>query len=211
MPVTVHEYDLPDAILFRAENDGFLVWQPEGYHIVLGQSNSAEKSLFTENVITDGIPVTRRPSGGEAVILTPSTIAVSVAKSFPAMIAFRKFFRMVNEVIIESLEGLGVKDLGMKGISDIAVGERKILGSSMANHRNRLVYHAVINSGEDPALFERYLRHPAREPGYRTGRSHSEFVTSLRNEGYTFSTGELIDAISRRLGSEGKNGFLKDL
>ena len=211
MPVTVHEYDLPDAFLFKAEKDGFLVWQPEGYHIVLGQSNSAGKSLFAANVIADNIPVTRRPSGGEAVILTPSTIVVSVAMSFPAMITFRNFFRMVNEVIIEGLESLGVKDLGMKGISDIAIGERKILGSSMANHRNRLVYHAVINAGEDPALFERYLRHPSREPGYRSGRSHSEFVTSLRNEGYNFSTGEIIDAISRCLGSESKNGFLKDL
>jgi lipoate-protein ligase A len=211
MSVTVHEYDLPDAFLFKAENDGFLVWQPEGYHIVLGQSNTAEKSLFTDNVIMDNIRVTRRPSGGEAVILTPSTIAVSVARSFPAIIPFRKFFRMVNELIVESLESLGVKDLGMKGISDIAISDRKILGSSMANHRNRFVYHAVINAGEDPSLFERYLRHPHREPGYRSGRRHSEFVTSLRKEGYSFKPEELIDAISRRLGSEGKNGFLKDL
>lgn len=211
MPVTVHEYDLPDAFLFKADNDGFLVWQPDGYHIVLGQSNSAEKSLFTENVMNDNIPVTRRPSGGEAVILTPATIAVSLAKAFPVMIPFRKFFRMVNQVIIESLEGLGVKDLVMKGISDIAIGDKKILGSSMASHRNRLVYHAVINLGEDPAIFEKYLRHPCREPGYRLGRKHSEFVTSLGKEGYSLRPQELIDAISRRLGSESKNGFSENL
>jgi lipoate-protein ligase A len=211
MSVTVHEYDLPDAFLFKAANDGFLVWHPEGYHIILGQSNSVEESLFTDNVMFDDIPVTRRPSGGEAVILTPSTIAVSLAKSFQVMIPFRDFFRMVNEVIIDSLKSLGVKDLGLKGISDIAIGDRKILGSSMANHRNRLVYHSVINVEEDPSLFERYLRHPHREPGYRSGRSHSEFVTSLRKEGYSFKPDEIIYAISKRMSSEGKNGFLKDL
>ncbi len=211
MPLTVHEYNLPDAFLFKAEKDGFIVWQPVDYHIVLGQSNSAGRSLFEENVMTDKIPVTKRPSGGEAVILTPSTVAVSVARTFPVMIAFRDFFRMVNEVIIDALESLGISDLGMKGISDITIGDRKILGSSMANHRNRLVYHAVINVEEDPSLFEKYLRHPHREPGYRSGRRHSDFVTSLRKEGYSLTPGEIIDAISRRLGSEGKNGLLKDL
>jgi lipoate-protein ligase A len=201
MSVTVLEYDLPDAFLFKTNTDGFLVWQPESYYIVLGQSNSVEGSLLTDNVMLEGIPVTRRPSGGEAVMLTPSTIAVSVARSFQVMIQFREFFRMINGVIIDCLSNLGVRDLSLKGISDIAIGDRKILGSSMANHRSRLVYHAVINVGEDPSLFERYLLHPHREPGYRSGRRHGEFVTSLKKEGYDFASHELIEAMSGKISS----------
>jgi len=201
MSLVVNEYDLPDAFLFKSTSDGYLVWQPEGYHIVLGQSNTPEASLFAENVMHDCVTVTKRPTGGEAVILTPATIAVSVAKSFTVLIPFREFFRMINEVIIDSLSGLGVKEMGLKGISDITIGNRKILGSSMANQRNRLVYHAVINVGEAPSLFERYLRHPQREPGYRSGRKHIEFVTSLIMEGYDLTTNELIEAISRDIAS----------
>jgi len=42
----------------------------------------------------------------------------------------------------------------------------------------------VLNISEDPGIFERYLRHPRREPDYRQSRKHSDFVTSLKKEGY---------------------------
>jgi len=47
-----------------------------------------------------------------------------------------------------------------------------------------LLYHAVLNLGEPASTFERYLKHPSKEPDYRKGRSHSDFVTSLKEKGY---------------------------
>lgn len=203
MTLMVGPYILPDAFLFAGTGNGYLVWQPEAACLVLGQSENAEKSLIIENVIRDNITVTKRPTGGGAVMLTPMTIVISVAKTFPVMIHFKEFFSVINSLIIESLAGLGIQKLLHRGISDIAVGDRKILGSSMACHANRLVYHAVLNVSEDPAMFEKYLRHPGREPDYRTGRSHSDFVTSLKAEGYDFSAAELITVINVKL-----NGYL---
>lgn len=199
MAVTLSEYDLPDAFLFREGTTGYLVWQPEESVIVLGQSNSIESSLYQDAVTDDGLRVTKRPSGGETVILTPSTVAFTVAKRFPVMIPFKEYFQMVNRVVVAGLEGLGVSRLGSKGISDITIGNRKILGSSMRKVHDKLVYHAVLNLGEDPALFGRYLRHPRREPDYRAGRSHGEFVTSLADEGYRFTAEELMAMLDRRL------------
>ena len=69
----------------------------------------------------------------------------------------------------------------------------------MRNTHGCLIYHAVLNVSEDPGLFEKYLRHPGREPGYRTGRSHSEFVTSLKAEGYDLKPGVLIPALEEKL------------
>jgi lipoate-protein ligase A len=69
----------------------------------------------------------------------------------------------------------------------------------MRNTHGSLIYQAVLNVSEDPILFEKYLRHPRREPDYRSGRSHSEFVTSLKAEGYNFAPGELIGAIEGKL------------
>ena len=201
MAVTISEYDLPDAFLFREGTTGILVWQPEETVIVLGQSNSIETSLHTEAVAADGIRVTKRPSGGETVILTPATIAFTVARHFPVMVHFRDFFRMVNSVVIEGLGEMGVAELGAKGISDITIGNRKILGSSMRKVGNNLVYHAVLNIAEDPSLFSKYLRHPSREPDYRAGRKHDEFVTSISNEGYRFSPGVLMEMLNRKLSS----------
>ena len=71
MSVAVIPYHLNDAVLFSGSGNGMLVWQPESTVIVLGQSNTPERSLITENVEADNIPVTKRPTGGEAVVLTP--------------------------------------------------------------------------------------------------------------------------------------------
>ena len=199
MALSVRPYDLEDAYLFSGDDEGYLVWQPGEFYIVLGQSNFPENSLVTENVFSDNIPVTKRPSGGEAVILTPSTIAFTVSKSFSGTMHFRDFFHTVNSLVIDCLADLGVAELGSKGISDITIGNKKILGSSMRNTHGHLIYHAVLNVSEDPGLFEKYLRHPKREPDYRTGRSHSEFVTSLKAEGYDLTPEVLIPALEGKL------------
>ena len=201
MAVTLSEYDLPDAFLFKGSTTGILVWQPQETVIVLGQSNSIETSLSTDTVAADGLRVTKRPSGGETVILTPATVAFTAARHFQVMIPFRDYFMMVNSAVIEGLAEMGVSGLGARGISDITIGNQKILGSSMRKVGDKLVYHAVLNIAEDPVLFSRYLLHPQREPDYRSGRSHHEFVTSLAAEGYNFTPTEVMAMLTGRLGA----------
>ncbi len=196
MPLSIRPYDLPDATLFGGIGNGILVWQPAETIIVLGQSNTPEKSLISENVEADNIPVTKRPTGGEAVVLSPEMVVITVARNFDGITSSKGFFREVNSLIIASLSDQGVKELGSKGISDITIGNLKILGSSMHRSEHRLVYHAVLNIGEDPALFERYLLHPRREPDYRSHRKHGEFVTSLRKQGYEIDREHLAELLN---------------
>ena len=184
MSLTIRPYDLDDAALFNGTGNGMLVWQPAGTLIVLGQSNTPERSLISENVEADNIPVTKRPTGGEAVVLTRQMAVITVAREFREMITSKDFFKVINGMMLDVLSDLGVKNYGTKGISDITIGDRKILGSSMHRKEKRLVYHGVLNISEDPGIFERYLKHPGREPDYRLNRRHSEFVTSLKDEGY---------------------------
>jgi len=42
-----------------------------------------------------------------------------------------------------------------------------------------LYYSASLLVNAQLSLVERYLRHPPREPKYRDGRSHLEFVANL--------------------------------
>jgi len=196
MTPSVTPYNLTDAALFSGTGEGLLVWQPDDTYIVLGQSNTAEISLIAENVTADNITVTKRPTGGEAVVLTPRMAVITVAREFTEMTGSKEFFREVNTMITEALWDLGVRGLGAKGISDITVGNRKILGSSMHRREGRLVYHGVLNIGEKPVIFERYLRHPRREPDYRKNRTHSEFVTSLEKEGYRIEFEDLAEIIN---------------
>ena len=106
------------------------------------------------------------------------------------------FFRETNERIKYTLSLNGVKPLSSKGISDICIGEKKILGSAMHRKENRLVYHAVLNIEEEPYIMEKYLLHPKREPEYRSGRSHSMFVTSLKSEGFKIDNKRLTEDLN---------------
>ena len=182
--INISDYDLTDRDLFSGKDDGFIIWRPDDTVIVLGQADDPSRALFSDNVIEDSVRVMRRPTGGSAVVLTPSMLVVSVAKSVLPGSHFRDFFSAVNSVIIDSLSQSGIRGAVQRGISDIALGDRKILGSSMASHGNRRIYHAVLNLAGDKSLFGRYLRHPVREPDYRSGRSHGDFVTSLKDEGF---------------------------
>jgi lipoate-protein ligase A len=195
MALEIRPYDLPDAAIFGGSGDSMLVWQPAETVIVLGQSNTPERSLITGHVEADGISVTKRPTGGEAVVLTPEMAVITVARGFPELTGSKRFFSEVNAMILNALHDLGVSDYGTRGISDITIGQRKILGSSMHRTEKRLVYHAVLNIAGDTAIFERYLRHPVREPDYRQRRSHSEFVTSLLNEGYDITFSDISSMI----------------
>ncbi len=197
--IKVRDYDLPDINILHNYQPGkeFFLWQPDLLAIVLGRSNKAEKALNPEHVLADQVPVFKRSSGGESVILSPESLVVSAVGDFKTHKKPADFFKYCNNIIIGALEQMDVKNLGQKGISDISIGEKKILGSSMYKHPERWFYHAVLNIGIDPELIGRYLAHPSREPDYRLGRKHEDFVTSLQKEGYKIDITELKQKIAR--------------
>lgn len=197
--IEVKSYDLPDFGIFNSENDDFCVWNPERTIVVLGTSNTPGNSVISENILADCVEVYIRPSGGQAVVLTPSTLVVSVLLNYPDLKSPKEIFSKMNNLIIHVLHQFGVRNLAAKGISDIAIGEKKILGSSIYRKKEKHFYHAVLNVAEKTSTFERYLKHPPKEPDYRNGRPHSDFVTSLKKEGYDFSNDKINKAISLHL------------
>jgi lipoate-protein ligase A len=186
-------YDLPDIELLEDNTSTYryMVWEPGFLCIVLGQSNLLDQSVYVERAAADNVPVYKRPSGGETVVLSPGTLVVSILKRGDGLRSPRLYFNAYNEKIIQALGGLGIKNLSVNGISDICIGNQKILGSSIYRDKDRVLYHGVLNRSESIDIIERYLEHPLREPGYRDGRSHKDFVTSLAQQGYRF-TGEEI-------------------
>ena len=194
-------YDLPDAALLDDESSyRCMVWEPGFVAVILGQANNLEESVYPEALAADQVPVYKRPSGGESVVLSPKTLVISILKRGDKLRSPRTYFQRYNQGIIDALAQLGVEDLRCEGISDICIGKMKILGSSIYRNKDVVMYHAVLNRGESAETFERYLKHPTREPGYRSGRSHAEFVTSLEERGYRFNSLDIRRAILRKLG-----------
>jgi lipoate-protein ligase A len=71
----------------------------------------------------------------------------------------------------------------MRGISDLAhagpSGLRKVAGCSLYMPRDFALYLASIMVRPDYGEIEAYLSHPSREPDYRGGRRHSDFIVGL--------------------------------
>jgi lipoate---protein ligase len=197
-------YALPDAILIdpEATTNAFMVWQPSETVIVLGQSNQAETAVHTGLAEQDGVLVFKRHSGGQTVVLTPRTLVISVRLIAEKLDNPQVYFKRINGLILWALTGLGIAGLVERGISDIAIGEKKILGSSIYRKRNMVFYHAVLNLSETPEFIGRYLKHPAREPDYRIGRKHEEFVTSICLAGYPLAIETVQEAITKMLNSK---------
>lgn len=199
MDSTLRKYDLPDIKLLEPQpgDVALMIWKPRQTVIVIGNSNKAEDAVKTELAAKDGIDVLKRASGGETVLLSPETMIISVSVKNTDIGVKKQIFEEVNQRIIDALNALGYRNVSQKGISDLTVGPKKILGSAMWKGKDIYFYHAVLNLAEKPELIQKYLKHPSREPDYRKGRSHGDFVTSLAELGKAPDFGELKRKIER--------------
>jgi lipoate-protein ligase A len=176
----MRNYNLPDeALLESPEIPEVLVWQPDDIYLILGRSNTAENSIHLDRAQSDGVAILKRPSGGETVLLTPATLVIACTCRLQVFGKPSQFFAWCNRVVITCLNNYGIENLSQKGISDVSYGEQKLLGSAMFKAPDRLFYHAVLNVSELPGTIAWYISHPSREPDYRKGRPHTDFITSL--------------------------------
>ena len=198
--VTVSEYNLPDLQLMNESTNKFLLWIPDKSYIVLGASNNAKDAVVEETTVRDNIVVLKRRTGGQTVMLTPNNIIISAVITDENVMKPKDVFIRFNDHIMGAIAKNHTVQFSTRGISDIAMGEKKILGSSMYRGKGKLFYHAVLNFNEPSTTFQKYLKHPSNEPDYRKGRQHHEFITSLKETGYaesiSYLKNELADSLS---------------
>jgi lipoate-protein ligase A len=195
-------YDLPDAALLTpsGESARHMVWVPEQLMVVIGKGSDPESELNVQAIRQDEVPVVRRGTGGCAVVLSPEMLVASFVLHTEEQVKSSNYFRHFNGIIIQALIGSGVGGLMHKGISDIALNDRKVGGTALYRNRTLVFYHAILNLSADTSLLEKYLAYPPRTPDYRNGRSHREFVTSFREHGYAVNVSALRLAIAEIFG-----------
>lgn len=179
----------------------YRIYEPAERCIVLGAGRKAEADVFLDRAAADGLPVLRRRGGGGTVLLTPGQVVLAVVTEVDSPFRNREYAARINCWFVEALELLGVQKVQHRGISDLAILDRKILGTSIYRSRGVLFYQASLLVDLDLAIFERYLRMPDRAPEYRRARSHEEFCTTLRREGYALLPRELcavLEEVVRR-------------
>ncbi len=187
------EYNLPDIRIIESEDAQIFTWIPDRVYVVLGQRDNVEKAVESVIAKEHNVTVLKRPSGGHSVVLTPKTFVVAMTHPEKTIKDIKPTFAKSIDFIIRALEMQGVRNLQIKGISDIVIGDKKITGSSMYFAKTKLFFHAVINISEKPEFIAQFLKHPETEPEYRQKRNHAEFITSLEEQGYIININKLAE------------------
>ena len=159
------------------------VYYPKKMVVVLGRSNKAEEEANLAACQKDDIDILKRMGGGGTVLLSKDSLVLSVGAWVQERYENKKYFQLLNQSIIDTLHGFPpgfTGDFYQDGISDICHNQKKIAGTSLFRSRNYLLYQASLLVNLDIVSIDRYLKHPTKEPNYRQGRTHQDFLSSLQ-------------------------------
>jgi lipoate---protein ligase len=157
-------------------------WEPPSYFIVLGYSNSVQAEVDIEACQTAGIPILRRSSGGGTVVQGPGcldyTLVLRTSTEGPlaTIPGTNRYVMDRQRRALEHVIGGGVE---VQGHTDLAISTLKFSGNSQRRKGKFLLFHGVFLLDFDLSYVIRFLKHPSREPSYRKGRRHEEFLRNL--------------------------------
>jgi len=188
-PVTVAENLALDEVLLDAAQAGRLAgpvvrtWMAPAPTVVLGSSSRIADEIDVAGCAAARATIVRRPSGGLTVLLGPGCLVWSVITPHPAAVPpLEVLHATMLEPLAAALRAAG-RPVERRGTSDLAVvtggHARKVSGNALRVRRSAVLYHGTLLDSFDLGLIDRVLRHPPREPEYRAGRAHGEFVTNL--------------------------------
>ncbi|MBK8480060.1 MAG: hypothetical protein IPL40_02625 [Proteobacteria bacterium] len=179
----VASFSEDDALIAAAEQGeraGWRVYRLDRTVIVLGRGSRAEREVDLAACERDGVPLLRRRGGGCTVVLDPGNVIVSVCLPLEGISGNLCQLHRLSDWLGEGLKRLGAEGVERQGICDLAQAGRKISGACLYRARGLLYYSATVLVEARLELLGRYLLHPPREPDYRAGRPHEEFVGALR-------------------------------
>ena len=149
--------------------------------MVIGRSSRLAVEVRGDVCRDLGIPILRRISGGAAVVVGPGCLMYAVVLSLQLRPQLRSIDRAHAVVLGTHAAALRpyAPDLGLRGICDLAVGEKKISGNSVRYKREHVLYHGTLLYDFPLELIGRCLSMPPRVPEYRQARPHGAFVANL--------------------------------
>ncbi len=161
------------APLFRA-------WSCSRPTVVLGRALDAQREVDIEYCTARDIPIVRRQSGGGAVLIGPGTLQYAFVLRYSLSAELRDIAsskRFCNRLL---LAALGVRPgLGEDASGDLTLDGRKVAGLALRRRRQAMLLHGSILVRADLEEIDRVLAHPSREPSYRDGRTHGDFLANL--------------------------------
>lgn len=186
LPSIAENLALDEALLEEAQaspdgSESLRIWQADSPFVVLGRSSRVAAEVQQEFAQHNAIPVFRRVSGGATVVASHGCMFYALVLSLEQ----RPHLRMIDHAhqfvmgqMKTALQTL-VPQLEFDGTCDLVVSGRKVSGNSVRLIRDWMLYHGTLLLDMDLTLVDRLLSHPPREPEYRGGRAHTDFLANL--------------------------------
>jgi lipoate-protein ligase A len=185
LPSAAENLALDEALLVEAETgrggETLRVWEWPQLAVVLGSGGKLADDVDDERCRADGVPILRRSSGGGTVLLGRGCLLYSVVLRYDRDSALTNITSSIGYIldrVQRALTGL-VPEIVTAGTSDLTVDGRKFSGNAQQRKARHFLHHGTLLYAFDLALVGRYLKTPARQPKYRDGRPHDEFVRNL--------------------------------
>jgi lipoate-protein ligase A len=192
LPTAAENVALDEALVEEAEarsapSEILRLWEPASSMVVIGRSSRPHIEVDLPLCRQAGIPVLRRTSGGAAIVTGPGCLMYAVVLSTETRTDLKSIDQahcFVLRRLIEALRGIapvatrcGTSDLALE--HGLHAAAKKFSGNSLRVKRRHLLYHGTLLFDFDLGMISRCLKHPPREPDYRQGRQHDEFVANL--------------------------------
>lgn len=196
---------MDEALLVAADEgdsgEAIRFWQFSELTIIAGRSTPIKKEIDTDYCDAQSIPVLRRCSGGATVVGGPGCLMYSVVLALDADAPLRKIDVAHEYVMSRLLNALQqqLPDIRWQGICDLTWNNRKCSGNSLKIARHHLLYHGTILFDFRLDVISKALKLAPRQPDYRQGRDHHEFITNIPIE-----PGRFIQDATVRFGVEGQ-------
>jgi len=163
--------EIQNAYLFFYENTN---------SIILGKTLNVKDEAYDHKKLPF---IIRRASGGGSVVHGTGNI------NYGLLISLEQYPQLLNisnsyKIILQQIGNAAYQNLpvSIRGISDICLQmgseKRKVSGNSQVRKKRWLLHHGtLLYSSSILRGINSYLRPPPRQPEYRNGRTHKNFMT----------------------------------
>lgn len=184
---SVQEHLIWDEYVLRACESGYLgptlrFWKTEKPTVVLGYSGKINTEVSVDACHALGIPIVRRTSGGGTVLLDAGCLNYSLVLPIswhPALSSVGGTNAFIMHRHQAALATLMDEKVDLEGDTDLTVGGRKFSGNAQRRMKSAVLFHGTFLCEINHDLMGKVLPCPVRQPGYRNGRQHIQFLRNV--------------------------------
>lgn len=189
LPTPAENLACDEALLEAAEHgtgDEILrFWESTTHFVAVGYADKISTEVNHAACLARGIPILRRCSGGGTVVQGPGclnyALVLRIAEDGPtrSISAANRFIMERNRAAIARIIQHPASNIQVRGHTDLVLDGRKFSGNAQRRRKHFLLFHGSLLLHFDLRLISELLPVPSKQPDYRAGRAHADFLMNL--------------------------------